>query len=78
MTGDGAGVWIARTRDEEAGPTKQICESLGDFGALPDHQRFDAASKAAQSWFGVPAQVRTGGAPEQPPAAIVPGLETVP
>lgn len=51
MTSDGAGVWIARARDEEAGPTKQIYESLGDFGALPDHQRFDAASKAAQTWF---------------------------
>lgn len=51
MTNDGAGVWIARARDEEAGPTKQVYESLGDFGALPDHQRFDAASKAAQAWF---------------------------
>ena len=51
MTSDCAGVWIARARDEEAGPTKQVYESLGDFGALPDHQRFDAASKAAQAWF---------------------------
>ena len=51
MTSDGAGVWIARARDEEAGPTKQVYESLGDFGALPDHQRFDAASRAAQTWF---------------------------
>jgi len=51
MTADGAGVWIARARDEETGPTKQRYESLGDFGALPDHQRFDAASKAAQLWF---------------------------
>lgn len=51
MTSDGAGVWIARARDEEAGPTKQAYKSLGDFGALPDHQRFDAASKAAQTWF---------------------------
>ena len=38
----------ARARDEASGPTKQLYESLGDFGALPDHQRFDAASKAAQ------------------------------
>ena len=51
MTSDGAGVWIARARNEEAGPTKQNYESLGDFGTLPDHQRFDAASKAAQTWF---------------------------
>ena len=51
MTADGAGVWIARARDEEVGPTKQRYESLGDFSALPDHQRFDAASKAAQAWF---------------------------
>ena len=51
MTADGAGVWIARARDEEVGPTKQRYDSLGDFSALPDHQRFDAASKAAQAWF---------------------------
>jgi integrase len=51
MTSDGAGVWIARARDEASGPTKQLYESLGDFGALPDHQRFDAASKASQAWF---------------------------
>ena len=51
MTCVGAGVWIARVRDQETGPTKQLYESLGDFGILPDHQRFDAASKAAQAWF---------------------------
>ena len=38
MTSDGAGVWVARARDEEAGPTRHVYESLGDFGALPDHQ----------------------------------------
>jgi integrase len=51
MTTDSAGVWIARARDEESGPTKQRYESLGDFSALPEHQRFDAGSKAAQAWF---------------------------
>lgn len=51
MTAAGQGVWVARARDGDAGPTKQHYESLGDFSALPDHQRFDAASKAAQSWF---------------------------
>jgi len=43
--------WIARARDEESGPTRQRYESLGDFSALPEHQRFDAASKATQAWF---------------------------
>lgn len=51
MTGDGAGVWIACARDKASGPTRQLYESVVDFGALPDHQRFDAASMAAQAWF---------------------------
>lgn len=51
MTADGDGVWIARAREEETGPTKQRYESLGDFSATPDHQRFDVAFKAAQAWF---------------------------
>lgn len=51
MSSEGVGVWIARARDEQTGPTKQLYESLGDFSALPDHQRFDAASKAALAWF---------------------------
>lgn len=51
MTADGSGAWIARTRDQDAGPSRQRYEALGDFSALPDHQRFDAAAKAAQAWF---------------------------
>ena len=51
MSTDAAGAWVARSRDEDAGPTTQRYEALGDFCALPDHQRFDAASKAAQAWF---------------------------
>jgi integrase len=51
MSSGTAGVWVARARDEETSPTRQAYESLGDFGALPDHQRFDAAVKAAHAWF---------------------------
>lgn len=51
MTADGVGAWLARARDEDTGPTKQRYESLGDFSVLPDHQRFDAAAKAAHHWF---------------------------
>ncbi len=50
MTSDGAGVWIARARDEASGPTKQIYESLDDFSArlhevhqdVREHLRVDA------------------------------------
>ncbi len=43
------GNWLARYFDESAG--KQVYKALGDFAELPDHQRYDAASKAAQAWF---------------------------
>jgi site-specific recombinase XerD len=43
------GVWVARAQDE--GTTAKHYYSLGGFSDLPDHQRFDAASKAAQKWF---------------------------
>ncbi len=49
MTAASGGTWIARSHDAGAG--KQIYQSLGDFSELPDHQRFDAASKAAAAWF---------------------------
>lgn len=43
------GVWVARAQDERT--TGKHYNSLGGFSELPEHQRFDAASKAAQDWF---------------------------
>ncbi len=43
------GNWSARYLDETTG--KQVYKPLGDFSELPDHQRHDAAQKAAQTWF---------------------------
>lgn len=51
MNAGGIGVWLARARDEASGAAKQRYQSLGNFANIPDHQRFDAASKAAQLWF---------------------------
>jgi len=45
----GAGTWIARSLDSDTG--KQNYHALGDFSEIPDHLRFDAAQKAASSWF---------------------------
>jgi integrase len=42
------GTWIARHRADDG---KQAYKALGDFGALPDNERFDAASAAAVEWF---------------------------
>lgn len=50
MTSSGHGTWMARARDEGVG-TKQLFKPLGEFGDLPDHLRFDAATKAALAWF---------------------------
>lgn len=49
MTAGTLGTWMARNLDEASG--KQQYKALGDFTELPDHQRYDAASKAAQQWF---------------------------
>lgn len=49
MTATTGGAWIARFHDETTG--KQVYHSLGDFLERPDHQRFDAAKKAAADWF---------------------------
>ena len=49
MTAGASGTWVARNLDEASG--KQQFKALGDFTELPDHQRYDAASKAAQQWF---------------------------
>ncbi len=50
MTTGGHGAWLARARDDESG-AKQVFKPLGEFGALADHLRFDAAAKAALVWF---------------------------
>jgi site-specific recombinase XerD len=50
MTSSGHGTWMARARDEGIG-TKQLFKSLGEFGELPDHLRFDAATREALAWF---------------------------
>jgi len=49
MTASTSGTWMARCMDEATG--KQEHKALGDFSDLPDHQRYDAAAKAAQQWF---------------------------
>lgn len=49
MSADPGGSWIARMLDESTG--KQKHSPLGDFSDLPDNERFDAATKAAQAWF---------------------------
>lgn len=49
MTVTTSGTWVARCLDETTG--KQEHKPLGDFSELPDHQRYDAAVKAAQVWF---------------------------
>lgn len=48
MAAGAPGTWIARGTDEAG---KKAYKALGDFDELPAHQRFDAASKAAQDWF---------------------------
>lgn len=50
MTVSGQGTWMARARDEGDG-AKQLFKPLGEFSELPDHLRFDAATKAAIVWF---------------------------
>lgn len=49
MTPGSTGNWSARYRDDTT--LKQMYEALGEFGELPDHERFDAARKAAEKWF---------------------------
>jgi integrase len=50
MTVSGHGSWLARTRVEDA-RVQQLYKPLGEFTELADHLRFDAALKAAQTWF---------------------------
>ena len=49
MNSFGAGTWLVRALDFATG--KQLYKALGELKELPDHQRFDAAQKAAQAWF---------------------------
>jgi len=49
MSASTDGTWTARAMDEASG--KESFKSFGDFAELPDHRRFDAASKSAQDWF---------------------------
>ena len=46
---DGRCTFIARRRDETTG--RQVHQPLGEFDEVPDHARFDVASKAAITWF---------------------------
>jgi integrase len=50
MTASGHGAWLARARDDENG-ARQLFKPLGEFAELADHLRFDAAAKAALTWF---------------------------
>lgn len=49
MSTSSTGNWSARIYDEST--DKQLYRALGDFSELPEHERFDAASKAAMAWF---------------------------
>jgi integrase len=55
----GVGHWIARYRDAATG--RQQHSALGDFGDLPDSDRFDAAMTAAEEWF---RHLDKGGSPQ--------------
>ena len=47
MTADSAGTWSLRITDASTG--KDTFKSLGEFGELPSHQRFDAAQSEAMA-----------------------------
>jgi integrase len=47
MTKATAGTWLARAY----GDAGYAYETLGDFGTLPESERYDAARKAAEAWF---------------------------
>lgn len=49
MTSGSAGTWSARCLDEST--NRQLYRPLGEFSELAEHQRYDAAQKAAQAWF---------------------------
>jgi site-specific recombinase XerD len=47
MTKASPGTWLARFYDG----ARYVQQPLGDFGTLPDAERYDAARKAAEAWF---------------------------
>jgi hypothetical protein len=47
MTKGGTGTWLVRAY----GDAGYVYETLGDFGALPENERYDAAKKEAEAWF---------------------------
>lgn len=49
MAASGGGTWCARSLDSLA--AKQAYKALGGFEEVPDHERFDAAQRAAREWF---------------------------
>lgn len=49
MSAGASGTWSARF--SASGYEKQVYKTLDDVTDLPDHQRYDAAQKAAQAWF---------------------------
>lgn len=49
MTSASEGSWLAQHYDPAT--RKQVRRSLGTFSTLPEHQRYDAAKKAAEAWF---------------------------
>ncbi len=59
MAKGAGGTWLARFENTAIG--KRSFETLGDFSDSPDHERFDAARKAAESWF---AHLGKGGSTE--------------
>lgn len=54
-----SGTWIARYYDSES--RKKTLKALGDFGFLPESDRYTAASKEAREWF---AHLGAGGSTE--------------
>jgi integrase len=43
--------WHRISKGNYLGARKQVYKALGDLSTLPDHQRYDAAAKAAREWF---------------------------
>ncbi|RTL27185.1 MAG: integrase [Burkholderiales bacterium] len=59
LTAASIGTWFAQAYDP--GTREQTRRGLGDFGDVPEHQRFDAAKRAADAWF---KHLDCGGTPE--------------
>jgi site-specific recombinase XerD len=48
MTATSVGTWVAKYRGDDG---KRATKTLGEFEHLPKSQRYDAAAKAARTWF---------------------------